>query len=82
MITFVTIYAYICVTVLLCGGLLAIFNSKKSKYAEKNDDKVSMRAYNVNVNFGMNMMFTGGVAMGFLFVGTLAMWLQGDIIYI
>ncbi|PFT46219.1 hypothetical protein [Bacillus cereus] len=82
MITFVTIFAYICVTVLFCGGVIAIFNRKKSKYAEKNDDKVSMRAYDVNVNFGMNMMFAGGVAMGFLFVGTIVVCLQGSFIYI
>ncbi|PGS74567.1 hypothetical protein COC69_22950 [Bacillus cereus] len=82
MITFATIFAYICFTVLFCGGALAVFNRKKSKCAEKIDDKISMKAYDINVNFGIKMMFTGVVAMGFLFVGTLAMWLQGSIIYI
>ncbi|PFA92962.1 hypothetical protein [Bacillus cereus] len=82
MITFITICAYMCVTVLSCGGVIAIYNRKKSKYAEKNGDKLSMRAYDINVNFGMKMMFTSVLAMGFLFVGTLVVCLQGSFIYI
>ncbi|MGG2119841.1 hypothetical protein AB1J99_31460 [Bacillus bombysepticus] len=74
--TFVIIYASICVTLLFCGGLLAIFNWKKSKYAKKNDDKVSMRAYNENVDFGLNMLCLGWVGMGSLVLCTVAMWLK------